>query len=492
MTKATNIDKGCNSDKNQLSAKLFPTNVHICQYIYKLVFMEDLSLKEGQTFTDFKEKFYARFPDVTVFDFGEHNGLKIVLDGLKVNYRSKGEIHFWHTTKKSNGIRGLLSNLKRKATNFQTADIGLFGPYRKIGVDGSKVSMYYDTLSGVLKKRGLQSVMIFKSGAPDRGELSVERLSWLQYAKQSTEERQLKTDVLSLLDRLKLQFSDNDFENVRFAFDVFLKTAFVYRKLFSALQLKQLFVICHYHNEGMIWAAQSLNIRTIELQHGLIAPSDIFYMMPKLVKPVANRMLMPNKMFTFGPYWKALLSRGGEYTSDQIDVLGYYFSQPTQTDLMLRLKKVMEEKQVILFTTQTYLGKEMRNYLSYCYENMDMSKYFFLVKIHPKEVISDYSDYIKLPNVEVTNELHIDNALDLASVHVSIYSTTLYDALRHNNVVNFSYEHPRCADYTQRIISEGVALPLKPKELPNKLVGKKALDGAQFFTQPVLWDKLFV
>ena len=46
-----------------------------------------------QTFTDFKNNFYNKVEDITLFDCGDINLLKVVLDGLKVKYTSKGKVN---------------------------------------------------------------------------------------------------------------------------------------------------------------------------------------------------------------------------------------------------------------------------------------------------------------------------------------------------------------------------------------------------------------
>ncbi|MGL4599152.1 MAG: hypothetical protein ACRCYO_16650, partial [Bacteroidia bacterium] len=46
-----------------------------------------------KTFTEFKSDFYSRFSDPTVFDCGDMNLLKVVLDGLKVRYAERGPVN---------------------------------------------------------------------------------------------------------------------------------------------------------------------------------------------------------------------------------------------------------------------------------------------------------------------------------------------------------------------------------------------------------------
>src|SRR5688572_19173593 len=45
-----------------------------------------------ETFSDFKRNFYSRVTDLGLLDCGDINLLKVVLDGLKVNYIKKGKV----------------------------------------------------------------------------------------------------------------------------------------------------------------------------------------------------------------------------------------------------------------------------------------------------------------------------------------------------------------------------------------------------------------
>jgi hypothetical protein len=49
-------------------------------------------MNSKQSFSDFKSDFYAKVSDFTLFDCAEFNALKIVLDGLKVDYVSRGKV----------------------------------------------------------------------------------------------------------------------------------------------------------------------------------------------------------------------------------------------------------------------------------------------------------------------------------------------------------------------------------------------------------------
>src|SRR5688572_24037924 len=44
----------------------------------------------SKTFSEFKKGFYSKVPDLTIFDCEDYNLLKVVLDGLKVDYKKRG------------------------------------------------------------------------------------------------------------------------------------------------------------------------------------------------------------------------------------------------------------------------------------------------------------------------------------------------------------------------------------------------------------------
>ncbi len=44
----------------------------------------------SETFSEFKTQFYKKVNDLSILDCGEINLLKVILDGLKVNYKNRG------------------------------------------------------------------------------------------------------------------------------------------------------------------------------------------------------------------------------------------------------------------------------------------------------------------------------------------------------------------------------------------------------------------
>jgi hypothetical protein len=62
-----------------------------------------------------------------------------------------------------------------------------------------------------------------------------------------------------------------------------------------------MFCIVHYHNEGKALAFKRKDIKTIELQHGLIAATDVFYVFPPQTKSIINKALFADEIWVYGP-----------------------------------------------------------------------------------------------------------------------------------------------------------------------------------------------
>ncbi len=83
-----------------------------------------------QSFTDFKVDFYAKVKDFSLFDCAEFNAIKIVLDGLRVDYISRGPVKspIFESLKKYE-LENILRGMKAKFTGekkYTRAQIELF------------------------------------------------------------------------------------------------------------------------------------------------------------------------------------------------------------------------------------------------------------------------------------------------------------------------------------------------------------------------------
>jgi hypothetical protein len=225
----------------------------------------------------------------------------------------------------------------------------------------------------------------------------------------------------------------------------------------------------HYHHEGLLLALRKRGIRSTELQHGLIAPSDIFYVFPKAVETVRSRALFPDRIFVYGDYWKSILRKGCEFVEDKIIVMGDFRKKNEDAgsdEAMKVIEEFVSNSKIILVSGQTFISDFFSGYVK-TLSNLISSRHpewKIIMKPHPNEKLEDYSGVSSLDNVLVTRT-NIHYLFRKAHIHISIYSTTLYDSLEYG-LTNFSLDHEKFRDYTRDILADHIALPLSLDQDP--------------------------
>ncbi len=415
-----------------------------------------------QTFTDFKKDFYSRVTDFTLFDCEDFNLLKVVLDGLKVNYTSKGKVKAHLFSASINWylyrfVKRCLLNRKQKSDfqkfakqHYLVSDIG-----RSVQTKENPVSFYFENIISTLGKK--EVIHIIEGSIKKQIECDIcfsEMRDSLFFQKLTQKQKQLRISLIQSFNKIKQQaiFNKSELENIQFAFHKFFTEYVAWSNLIEYFPaLKTAYFICHYHKEGQILALKRKGIKCIELQHGLIMPQDIFYVFPEITKHILSKALFADKILVYGEYWKQILLKGHEYSENKIEEIGFY---PYEI-------KTLKQKDIsnnILITTQTYLhdyfidfALRMEGYII----NYNLP-FKLLVKPHPSEKIEVYQ--IALQNSKVIKLINVSlpEAFSMANIHISIYSTALYDALRFN-LKNFVFKVKPCEDYVDEILKSGIA-----------------------------------
>jgi len=153
-------------------------------------------------------------------------------------------------------------------------------------------------------------------GSPDRAELSMLREVHAIAHKTLNSSYWTKTQKKHILSALHIFFDDFRF----------------YYALFRGQPSQAVLFISHYHNEGLLAALQIVGIRSIELQHGLIAGNDLYYQYSEVFGKGVNKAFFPDKIVVYGSYWKEILMKGCEFKESQIAVGGDYLWQSTQEE----------------------------------------------------------------------------------------------------------------------------------------------------------------
>lgn len=452
------------------------------------------------TFTDFKKQFYHRVTDLTLFNCGNINLLKVVLDGLKVDYISKGKVNpflfypeFVYNSylitkriKKSNKgeINTFLNKIKVfKNVKYLISDVG-----RSVNDgQGNFKSIYFDTIIKSIGQEKLVNIVDKEVNfSYDINMLEIEQ--FFMYLPLTNEEFKLRLEVIKTFKRIvdSAIFTDYELKNIKYAFHKFFHQYKVWTRLLKELPtLTKCYFVCHYHKEGQILALKNKNIECIELQHGLIAPQDIFYIFPNSINSIRKNALFADKIYLFGEYWKNVLLKGSEYDSNQIKIIGYYLYDDFTKYVKERkiLNEIILDKKVILITTQTFIHKgyiEFAIALSKEIEQMNLP-YIIIIKPHPAENQEIYRDAFVDSEIIKVLQYPLTILLERVDLHISIYSTTLYDALRYN-IKNYVFKVKGCEDYVNEIVESGVAQEIiDPKEIFNDNKNMTPLQSELFY-----------
>lgn len=281
-------------------------------------------------------------------------------------------------------------------------------------------------------------------------------------------DRRVLHDLLAVLKRAKkaLAHKPRLYNYLASVFTVFFADFHRFHHLFKGKGVKHFLLTTHYHREGLIAAAKMNGVTVTEFQHGLIAKEDLYYAYPASVSGFTENALFADRICVFGAYWKRILASGHGYPENTITVLGDY---SLRAEGVARYKGIAKAN-ALLVTAQKNCVDEYLNYVKAVLAIFDerYPDWELWVKLHPLERKPESYDVLKgHPRCQVFGkESDLMHLLAQCKVQVSIYSTTLFDALG-LNVVNLSIQnYGRSADYARAMVSERVALGVGSDEDP--------------------------
>lgn len=447
----------------------------------------------NKTFSQFKDAFYSRINDFSTFDCAEFNILKVVLDGLHVDYVSKGKIrtplfypHFLYE---------LFLFLKRiqnpssiKQIPWSNAKVFIFNTTR--AVESGNNSWVHFRCENILKHYGYENCTIVVNVPDHKLKYQYDYLSVAQFVKYkplTNEDKKLRKDLINtfLVIQNSAIFSGSELENIKIAIQLFFDKFRIFNALLQNGEYKVAHFDAHYHHEGFMLALLRNGVLRHELQHGLIAPEDIFYVFPEKIRPIAKRALFPDKIFVFGKYWQELLRKGAEWEKDQVQIIGdYYYQSPLNESVKKEILDFKGDDKIILIATQTSLHDYFISYTLFLHDYIIKNKLPFkiILKTHPSENINTYKRLTQLSGL-----LHLDipaiQLFEYCSIQISIYSTTLYEALSFE-ILNFSLDVDICRDYINGLIQNDVSTLLPLNEAPFGYLNTKKPIISPFYYEP--------
>jgi len=209
-----------------------------------------------------------------------------------------------------------------------------------------------------------------------------------------------------------------------------------YDKLFKKRTPKYAFVVVAYENKAMIAAAKDNGVEVIEIQHGTIGEYHLGYSYPN--KGDKNLKYFPNKILSFGKYWKEVAN----YPIDKENIIAMGFPYLDET-ITTYIDNEKNEKQ-ILFISQGSIGKFLSEFayeLAKILENSEnYGEYKIIYKLHSGEYSNWENNYKKLKRAkDLGNFTIIDNSeislyelLSTSEYQIGVYSTAIYEGLTFN------------------------------------------------------------
>lgn len=463
--------------------------------------MSSLNTNRFPTFSAFNDYFFSCFDDPTVFDCQDFNLLKVVQEAVKLEYDFKSHIHrsvpsiaLYHIIKGK-----VFSELKRKKVRLQQKLIQsenkpfLFLDLGRTQIDsvGNITSTYFHNILPLFCRElhtygqlgNSNSELGFDFEASDIFEiealLPVSKSDWV-----------LRRALFQTFKNIKkyTRFQSFDLFAIQSGFSKFWQNYRAWNFLITLINPQKCVFICHYHNEALLLALKRNNVESIELQHGLIASENIFYVYPEKVSSVVKRALFADQILVYGEFWRKRLLQGVEYADEQIHIIGdYLFRAEAKDDSVAQIvaERIERGQKVILCTTQTSLHSYFLEYIPWLAKDL-LSRgnpAFIFIKPHPAEPEGLYADLEQWPNVAVVQG-NLDTWLQKADIHISIFSATLFEATRYG-VPNFSLEAEARQDYVDSVVASGVSKLLRKGQNPLDLLEPTQTDSlaAELFSE---------
>ena len=251
-----------------------------------------------------------------------------------------------------------------------------------------------------------------------------------------------------------------------------------YRFIIKLFKPKGVFVICHYSFHYLITACKKEHIKTIELMHGLITKSHRHYCIPDLPNKFRrsfNENMLPDYLSVYGEYWRNNVISGKQFLPENVINIGYYLKTPPKNII----DEPRSEKTTILITTQATVQNELISYVKFLKSSLNPAKWKIVIKPHDTEDPCGYLQLIIPGFIEIVYT-NVYILLQQADIHISAYSTVLFEALFYN-ITNYSLYIAKVSNHCNEILSSGVAQRLNTNEIPKQLGRNKMINTKDYF-----------
>jgi UDP-N-acetylglucosamine 2-epimerase len=221
----------------------------------------------------------------------------------------------------------------------------------------------------------------------------------------------------------------------------------------------------------VVIAAKSLDILTIEQQHGTISKVHMAYLIPKNLETKVQAPLC-DFMVVWGDYVKRVLMNTGVYSSNQVVVCGFprldswVKALPSRADITTLLN-IPATASIVLYTSNAIVKDIYPEILDGFQEIFD-SPMYWIIKLHPGEKTRQlWEQAIQERNLQhiiiIEDEVDFYALLAVSDLHVSFSSTTIIEAAV-LGTPNLGLDLPNTPDPVG-YAEAGAFLPVPPRQL---------------------------
>jgi hypothetical protein len=210
-----------------------------------------------------------------------------------------------------------------------------------------------------------------------------------------------------------------------------IKTLYInylsYLFMLKWLKPKKILIVVSYGYESLVWAASSLHIPIVELQHGVITTEHLGYSVPVNT----TKKLFPDYLLLFGNYWKKSVDNF-PLPAEHLVIFGYpYFNKM----FMANSNLIKKENQIVVISQGT-IGAELSKF-TIKLALIKKGIYKIIYKLHPgewgraKKIYSELYEAKEQGLLEVvdTDEPALYTLFCQSRWQIGVYSTALFEGI---------------------------------------------------------------
>jgi hypothetical protein len=197
----------------------------------------------------------------------------------------------------------------------------------------------------------------------------------------------------------------------------------VFKMFLQYLRPEKIYLVCNYRLPCLIKAAKELNIKTVEIQHGVFSRYHLGYSYPMQSK---EHEYFPDVLYTWGKYW----SEQKFLPVPPENRLVYGFKHFNNTKIHFQNSHKRTDQ--ILIISQGAISKKLANLI--IHHINDLNRYKLIYKLHPGEYEAHRNQEIfkkleKFNNIKLETSKDLYNLASTAFYIIGVFSTAIYESI---------------------------------------------------------------